>query len=152
MKQLLAVFYSLLIGISVFAADSVQVNKNVLRSFKSDFPNAQEVAWRELKGSYIALFTEKGVRTKASYFKDGTLVNYTRSFTEQQLPYAIQLKLREEYAGKKVFGATEIGTNSADRNEIVVEYFIKLEDDKSWTTVKADDSGNLSVVEKFAKN
>lgn len=152
MKKFLVVFYSLLIAISVFAADSVQVDKKVLRAFKTDFPNAQEIAWRELKGTYIVLFTDKGLRTKASYWKDGTLVNYTRSYTEQQLPYAIQLKLKEEYQGQKVFGVTEIGITSSARDQVTVEYFIKLEDDKNWTTVKADDSGNLSVVEKFSKN
>jgi hypothetical protein len=142
----------MLIGISIFAADSVQVDKKVLRAFKTDFPKAEEVAWRELQGTYIVLFIDKGLRTKASYWKDGTLVNYTRTYSEQQLPFSVQLRLREEYPGKKVFGATEIGTNSRSRDYITVEYFVKLEDEKSWTTVKSDEEGKLSVVEKFSKN
>ncbi len=31
------------------------------------------------------------------------------------------------------------------------EYYIKLEDDTSWTTVKSDISGSMEVVEKYKK-
>jgi hypothetical protein len=151
MKKFFVLFYSLLIGISVLAEDSVQVDKKVLRSFKNDFPNAQETAWQYAQGTYIVSFTDKGFRTKASYWKDGTLVNYVRTYSEEHLPFAILLKVKEEFQGKKVFGVTELAINSAARDLITVEYYVKLEDDKNWMTVKFDDEGNFNVVEKYSK-
>jgi hypothetical protein len=40
---------------------------------------------------------------------------------------------------------TEVSTDST------VEYFIKLEDATSWTTVRANIDGGMTVVEKYKK-
>ena len=54
-------------------------------------------------------------------------------------------KLKERYKGKTVFGVTEMTTDSS------VEYYIKLEDSKTWITVLSTVDGNMEVTEKFNK-
>jgi len=57
----------------------------------------------------------------------------------------ILLKLRKKYPSQKIFGVTEI------ESEVSIEYYIKMEDDTNWTTVKSDTGGNMQVIEKYKK-
>jgi hypothetical protein len=53
--------------------------------------------------------------------------------------------VKEKYQGKKIFGITEITSSEG------VTYNIVLEDDKYWTNISSDESGNLSQVQKLKK-
>jgi hypothetical protein len=68
-----------------------------------------------------------------------------RYYTEKNLPVTILCRLQKKYADKTVFGVTEVSTEST------VEYFIKLEDATTWTTVRANIDGGMQVVEKYKK-
>ena len=149
MKRLLVVFYSLLIGLGSFANDPVKIDEKLVQSFNNNFPNATEVSWFEAPKFIIVNFTEKGIRSKITYQKDGTISQFTRSYTEQNLPYNIQFKIKRKYPEKKIFGVTEF--LSGDEGHSTTEYYIKLEDDKNWITVKSDADGGLTVVEKYRK-
>jgi len=151
MKKFMILFYALLIGTASFAADTVVVNKRVLQSFEAGFPDAAEISWYQLPGTYQASFIAKGIRTKASYRNDGTLLNFSRYYQEDHLPYYIQLNVKEQYPGKKIFGVTELSSNSNSGDNLDVEYYIKLGDDKEWLTVKVNNDGEMSVTEKFKK-
>jgi hypothetical protein len=149
MKKLAILFYALLIGFGAFANDPVKIDEKLVQMFNTNFPNAKEVSWFEGPKFYIVNFTEKGIRSKITYQKDGTILQFTRSYTEQHLPYNIQYKVKKKYPEKKIFGITEFV--SGTDGESTTEYYIKLEDDKNWITVRADADGALTVVEKYRK-
>jgi len=53
--------------------------------------------------------------------------------------------VRGKFPAERIYGVTEITTPYS------IEYFIKLEDDQNWRTIRVDSEGNIRVVEKFKK-
>jgi hypothetical protein len=129
----------------VTLANRPSVNEKVLQSFKETFPDAQQINWQEFSDNYIVNFREGEIRSRVYYDKEGNFIRATRYYSEQNLPVNILCKLKKKYPGTKVFGVIETGTDTS------VDYEIKLEDDSSWYTVKADGGGNFELLEKYKK-
>ncbi len=130
-------------GVSSFASPSV--DDKVIKSFKETFPAAQEVKWEEFSDNYVVNFVDLGMRERITYDKDGNFVNATRYYNEGHLPLNILFKIRKKYPTQKIFGVTEI------ESDATIEYYIKLEDNNNWITLKSDNGGNMQVVEKYKK-
>ncbi len=128
-----------------FAADGFTISEKILNTFKQTFPDAQQVKWLEQADRYTVNFKENGILTKIDYDKDGNFISSLRYYTEKNLPINILCRLQKKYADKKVFGVTEMTA------ENTVEYYIKLEDNENWITVKSNVDGNMQVVEKYRK-
>lgn len=143
--------YSLLIGISAFAFSTKEIDEKLVQSFKSNYPKAEEAKWHELDDAYVVNFVENGIRSKITFKKDRSDIVLTRYYQEQHLPYHIKSKLKKKFADKKIFGIIENSSVTEQGEQLAVEYYIKLEDEKSWTTVKVDNNGGVSVTEKFRK-
>ncbi|HLY70484.1 MAG TPA: hypothetical protein VKR53_12200 [Puia sp.] len=130
------------LAISVFANT---VNDKVLKSFKETFPNAQNVNWQSSAEKYVAQFQQNGIRTIVNYDFDGNILEATRYYTEENLPINIVWKLKKKYPSAKIYGVTEVTTNET------INFYIKLEGETTWTTVKTDTEGNAEMVEKYNK-
>jgi hypothetical protein len=144
-KHLLAVCFLLSISAGAFATDGFTINEKLLESFKATFPNAEQVKWQEETDKYTVNFVEDKILTKIQYDKDGNFISSTRYYSERNLPINVLCKLRKRYPEKKIFGVTEMTT---DNN---VEYYIKMEDDANWLTVKSTVDGTMQIVEKYKK-
>ena len=152
-KYLLITGLLLSLSAGVFAAtgtnpgnsNNITVSDKLLQTFKQTFPDAEQVKWLEQEDKYTVNFKEKGIITKIEYDKEGNFMSSLRYYTEKNLPVNILCRLQKKYADKKVFGVTEMATETA------VEYYIKLEDDNNWITVKSTVDGNMQVVEKYKK-
>jgi len=123
----------------------ITISDKLLQEFKQTFPNAVDVKWIESTDKYTVDFKENGITTKIDYDKDGNFVSSFRYYTEKNLPISLLCKIQKKYPGKKVFGVTEITLDNS------IEYYIKLEDEKYWLTVKSNIEGSMQVVEKFKK-
>ena len=144
MKKSLIISISMMVfSLAMYA--NVEVNEKVLKSFKETFPKAEQVNWQEYSDNYVVNFMELGIRERITYDKDGNFVSATRYYLEENLPTNILFKVKKKYPGQKVFGVTEVETDTS------VDYYIKLEDSSNWTTVKSDVSGVMEVVEKYKK-
>ena len=100
---------------------------------------------QEYSDNYVVNFMELGIRERITYDKDGNFISAMRYYLEENLPPNILFKVKKKYPGQKVFGVTEVETDTS------VDYYIKLEDSSNWTTVKSDVSGVMEVVEKYKK-
>jgi hypothetical protein len=145
MKKNLIISICLLVFCTVSFAYNGTVNEKVLKSFKETFPHAEQVNWQEFSENYIVNFMEGDIRTRINYDKEGNFVSATRYYFEQNLPVNILCKLKKRYPGQKVFGVTEVETESS------TEYYIKLEDATNFTTVKSDIASNFEETEKYKK-
>lgn len=143
-KYLIAMLCIVFCSISI-AGYSKDVNEKVLRSFNQTFPDAQNVVWRTFSEKNTAQFMLNGIRTVVNYDMDGNFLDAIRYYTENNLPLNIIRKLKAKYPSKKIYGITEESTTET------VNYYVKLEDETSWVTVKADADGNSEVVEKYYK-
>jgi len=148
-KTLFVLVCSLTLTAGAFASngpnDAFTINEKMLKSFKQTFPDAEQVKWLEQADRYTVNFKESGILTKIDYDKDGNFISSLRYYTEKNLPINILCRLQKKYADKKVFGVTEMTSDA------MVEYYIKLEDDQNWITVKSNADGNMQVVEKYKK-
>ena len=122
------------------------VNEKVLRSFQETFPVVEEVKWKEYDTYYTVSFKQHEIQSEVRYDKEGNFLSSLRYYKEDMLPLSVLHQLKKKYAKKTVFGVTELIVGSD------VAYFIKLEDEKIWMTVKADQNGNMSIYEKFKKS
>jgi hypothetical protein len=141
-KIILSTACFLLIAASSFAA---LPNEKVLKSFHSTFNSATEVKWFDHADYYEVSFVQSDIRTMVKYDKEGNFISSNRYYKEQQLPTYIFFQLKKRYPGKAIFGVTEL-TNSDEIN-----YYVKLEDQKNWITVKVSANGQMEVVEKYRK-
>ena len=145
MKKFLFIIYFLIVGYSSMALTVKNINKNLVRVFKEIYPNAVQVSWREYPDTYAVYFSEEAVKVNIIFKKDGTFLSSTRYYKDEYLPYYLVAFIKEKYREKKIYSVTEISSPSN------IDYYIKLEDEKNWMTVKLDSYGNMSVVEKFKK-
>jgi hypothetical protein len=121
------------------------VNEKVLRAFQETFRDANDVKWQEYDTYYTVTFKQHAIQSEVRYDTEGNFLSSLRYYKEDMLPLSVLHQLKKKYSNKSIFGVTEliVGTD--------VAYFVKLEDEKTWMTVKADQQGNLSVYEKLKK-
>jgi hypothetical protein len=144
MKKYLFIISFLAAGISSMAAVS-GINEKLVQSFNESYPHAVKVNWLEYLETYAVNFEETGVKSTIHYNKDGSFQCAFRYYSEEKLPYYLIVSLKEKFPGKKIYSVTELSTPSE------INYYIKLEDAKTWKTVKVDSNGNFVVIEKFNK-
>lgn len=151
MKKLLAFAVCLVLLTASSFANNVDpkvdnVNEKVLRSFQATFPVVDEVKWKEYDNYYTVTFKQNAIQSEVRYDKEGNFLSSLRYYKEDMLPLSVLHQLKKKYAKKDIYGVTEliVGTE--------VAYFVKLEDETTWLTIKADQQGNLSVYEKLKKS
>ncbi|HEX7903333.1 MAG TPA: hypothetical protein VF487_05600 [Chitinophagaceae bacterium] len=136
----------MLIGLSATAATPPEINEKVLKAFKQTFTDAENVTWKELdNSSYQANFKLSEIQVRAMYDNDGNLLETVRYYGERNLPPNILARLKKKYAGKEIFGVTEVSSDTD------VSYHISLKDEKNWYTIKSDPYANLQQTDKFKR-
>jgi len=135
----------MLISLSATAATPTEISEKVLKAFKETFSFAENVTWEEVDNTSQASFKQSEIVVKATYDNEGNLLKTIRYYAQENLPPNILAKLKKKYAGKEIFGVTEL----TSEQEII--YSISLKDDKNWYTVKSDPYANLQQTEKFKR-
>jgi hypothetical protein len=142
MKPLLFV---LLISAFSISASADEPNEKVLSAFKAVFSNAKQVVWTESNISYEVRFEQDEVSARITYDKEGKMLRALRYYKEQKLPFLVMQKIKEQYAGKNIYGVVEETTEEG------TYYHVTLEDDKRWIEILADSMGTLTLQKKFKK-
>lgn len=152
MKKLFILFSALILSFSLIARDpgTGKIDDNLIKSFNTSFPKAERVHWYELPKAWVVNFVADGVRSRIVYLKDGRITEFTRYYFESNLPFLIRSKIKNVYPNKNIFGVVEVSIIS-ETGISKVDYFVKLEDEKSWMTVRSDNEANLTITEKYKK-
>ena len=144
MKKFFAIITTTLLVASAYAFDP-NVSEKVLKSFNETFSSAQDIKWEKYESYYTVSFNQAGIQSKVNYDHSGTMLSSLRYYEPKLLPLNIYNRIKKNYSKKEMFGVTEVTFN----NDVV--YYVKLQDDKSWITLKIDGVGNSEVVEKYKK-
>lgn len=142
MKKVITTFAALFMIVAAFASAP---NDKVLKIFNATFISPQEVTWYDHADYYDVSFVQAGIRSSVKYDKEGNFMSSIRYYGEQNLPINVVCQLKKKYASKKVYGVTEV-TNSD-----IINYFVKLEDEKNWITVRVSGNGQMTSIEKYKK-
>jgi hypothetical protein len=145
MKKLIFGLTMLLGSATIFATTTPEVNEKVLKAFQETFKNPQDVNWHEYANYYEVEFKQDEIKTQVRYDADGNITGTTRYYFEKQLPPHIISNLKKKFPQRSVYGVTEIYTEND------LQYYITMEDEKNWYTVKSNPLGNLEQTEKFKK-
>ena len=146
MKKFLIALFVLSAGFSSPALSAVRnISEKLIREFRETYPDAVQVDWREYPETYTVSFEEGKVKVSLIFNKDGSFISSSRYYKEEYLPYYLVAAIREKFPEKKIFGITEVSTAS------YIGYYVKLQDAKTWMTIKMDSEGNIRIVEKFKK-
>jgi hypothetical protein len=146
MKKILFALF-MFTAFAVRAADRpLEINQRILKSFSETFTYAEDVVWQENNNQYQANFWQGGINIRARYDEQGNLLETIRYYFEKQLPPTVLSRVKKKYSGKSIFGVTEISSDDA------ISYFITLQDDRNWYSVRSDAYGNLQETEKFKKS
>jgi hypothetical protein len=143
-KLLITACIAGILSVSVFNAQA-EISQKVLQSFHLIFANAKHVKWTEYPDHYFVSFSQNDVLIKASYDRDGNLLSTLSYYSEQYLPLNILYNVKKAYPAKTIDIVTEVS------NPDGTAYFVQLRDNKGWTIVKADQSGEMEVTDKFYK-
>lgn len=145
MKKIFFAAAAFLLTCSAFANTVKDVNAKVLGAFKSTFQNASQVVWHEYKDYYEVRFMQGTIDARVKYDTNGNIMQAIRYYKEDNLPLLIKAKIKNKYANEKIFGVTEISSDTE------LSYYIVLENEKNWINIKCDSFGNISVQHKFKK-
>ncbi|AEW02795.1 hypothetical protein A4D02_02100 [Niastella koreensis] len=151
MKKVIAILTAAVIATSTYAFSPsgtfspFDPNEKVLKAFNETFSTATEVRWEEFPKYFAVSFVSGGIRSKVNYDKEGNMISSLRYYNPQLLPLYILNKVSQENPKKKLFGVTEVTVGGN------IAYYIKLEDNNCWYTVKVDGDGNTQTVEKYKK-
>ena len=145
MKKILLAALILGFGLRSLAANPVNVNEKVLKAFNKTFVNVSDIIWSEAGDYYYVNFKQNEVVVRATYDKQGNMVNSLRYYKEDQLPILILSKVKNRFSDKSIYAITE------ETNESGVHYHITLQDEKHWVMIISDSYGNISVDKKYDK-
>ena len=137
--------FMLAFSAGAFAAKDFNTSQNLLQLFKQAFPDALEVVWKEQSDRYTVNFRQGDIHFKVEYDKDGNFLGSLRYYTAKNLPVSIFCRLQKSFSGKTFNEVTELNTGSS------LEYYVKMEDDHDWMTVRVSIGGDLKVVAKGKK-
>ena len=150
MKTKIAVFFFLVVCTTQVKAKifggPLTVNENLLRAFKAAFPLAEKVDWLENGDHYFVHFKDHEAISEIEYDHDGNFLASERYFQAADLlPIHLAWALHKKFPNKTVFGITETDTEAEST------FYVKMEDNKEWITVKGSSDGITQVIEKFNK-
>jgi hypothetical protein len=121
-------------------------NEKVLKAFESAFMQAENVHWTDYTDYYEVSFSLPKLRATIRYDQDGKQLNAKKYYDETGLPAQVQAVLKNKFPGKTIYGVTEI-TEPGKR----VLYYVKMQDDQNWITVKITGNGQPRIYEKHRK-
>ncbi len=146
MKNLIlsaAVIFTL--SFNAAASNANPVNDKAQKTFNLLFKDADNVKWSEAGESYEAFFDSEGIKTRVTIDTKGNLLETIRYYNESSLPANVLYNVKNDYKGKEVFGVTEV------TNKNGVNYRIVLKDDKYYTHINANNSGDTELVVKHKR-
>jgi hypothetical protein len=121
-----------------------EISQKALQAFHTVFAGAKHVKWTEYNDHYFVSFYQNEILVKATYDKEGNMLNSMRYYGEQRLPLNILYQVEKSYPSKMIAEVTEVSNGEGTL------YFIQLKDKKGWTIIKSDASGELEVTDRFA--
>jgi len=122
------------------------VSSKAAKYFKRTFKNVTDEKWYEMPDGYRANFTEKGIRCRLDYDKDGNWLHTIRYYDEKKLPEDVRELVASGYPEYAITAVEEI---KAPRD--IKFYVIHLEGEKTWINIKVADN-EINELEKIKKS
>lgn len=117
---------------------------DIVRDFNRRAASAVDLKWVINGGITSVYYTQDGLKCRTTYTSNGSWDYSLRYYDERKLPAYIRHLVKSKYYDYDIRFVTEV------KNASGLHYIIKMEDDVSWLTIQADDSG-LKPTEQIHK-
>jgi hypothetical protein len=121
------------------------VSEKTQETFTSLFKSAVNVTWSEAGDNAEAFFTVNEVKTRATFDAKGNLIQTVRYYKEDKLSPVVLAGVTSSFPGKEIHGITEVSNKNG------VNYRIVLKDNKHYTHINANSTGDTEVVSKYKR-
>jgi len=145
MKKMIFILIAV-VATGIGTSARADVSEKVKQLFRESFHDAKDIQWSDHVDYYEVKFSHADIPTRIIYDTEGNILETYRYYGEEYLPPIVESRLSHLYSGRKVYGVTEVSTESG------VNYFITMTDDKNWYTVQSDTKGHMDQVKKFRKS
>jgi len=132
-------------------ADEVQelrrneINIKAQRDLSEVYKNVCDVKWvKSANGLLAAYFTNAGIVTRRYYNRKGRFEYMIRYYKEDKLSRSIRHLVKSTYYDCSIEQVTEVTWKD------LIVYITKLQDDKSWKTVRVADN-EIELVDQYSK-
>ncbi len=134
-KILIAAFVSVMFISSAYANKVSVINKQALRSFRSDFAGATNVKWTSSDTYSWVSFSLNNEPVRAYYDMQGSLIGTGKSVQMDQLPTASKRAFAKRYSN---YNINEVMEFTADYE---TAYFVSASNETETVFVKLEPSG-----------
>lgn len=147
MKNLILSAATLLLITFSAAASPVEplVSEKAQATFTSIFKSAVDVTWSETDNNAEAFFIVNDIKTRATFDTKGNLIQTIRYYNEDKLSSVVLAGVKSSFPGKEIHGVTEVSNKNG------VNYRIILKDNKNYTHINANSTGDTEVVSKYTR-
>ncbi|MGE9310559.1 hypothetical protein ACLOAU_02890 [Niabella sp. CJ426] len=147
MKNLILSAATLLTITFSAAASPVEpvISEKAQATFTAIFKSAVDVTWSETANSVETYFTANDVKTRATFDTKGNLIQTVRYYKEDALSPVVLAGVKSSFPGKEIHGVTEVSNKNG------VNYRIVLKDNKHYTHINANSTGDTEVVSKYKR-
>jgi hypothetical protein len=132
-------FIILTVIASVFAtnsyAETPEATPGVIKLFNNKFYTATDVNWSTNQGMYVVDFVTNDHHATAYYDNNGELIAVIRNISSDELPMALQNKLKKNYNGYWITNLIEA------TNEEGTSYYVTLENADHMITLESTPTG-----------
>src|SRR5829696_5386255 len=84
------------------------VSEKVLKVFRDVFPTVENAKWYENENFFEVYFDNNDIKCRIRYNLNRKVLSTTRYYTENSIATFLRAKIAKKYAGKKIFGVTEV--------------------------------------------
>jgi hypothetical protein len=140
MKKFILTIAAILFFAATYATDKVE--KNIERSFQSEFPGATHISWSRIESSglYTVHFVYDSERLMAYFDTDGNCLAVARNILEHNLPLSV----------KKTFSKISNAGALATSQELTVmgetSYLFQFKDGEQMKTYQVYSNGNIRRI------
>lgn len=99
----------------------VTANTKTEARFAALFPKATNLVWNSAGDNYFVSFLNDGRKANASFTKKGKMNYIITESQMEELPAAFRKTINKEYAGYRLFKATEIKAHATVAHQAILE-------------------------------
>ena len=121
------------------------INAKALRDFVRSYQHPSDVVWTALPDGFRVHFYSDDIQTRIFYDQKGNRLAMIRYYREDKLPHDVRYLVKSNYYDYSIFNVTEVSKNGK------TVYFVKLESDSEWKTIRLDDD-EMDETESYSKN
>lgn len=127
-------------------ADASTVNIRATKDFSKTFKNVNNQTWYKVGTGYIANFLSEGVDYRINYDNKGRWQSNLLTYTEDHLPFEVRDLVKSRFYDYTIFVCYEYQFTEGKA------YIIKMEDAKSYKTLKVYDGEIISEEDLIKSN